>query len=115
MNEMEIRKNLYNKLEKEFKDFIEEMKTNRLYKASDTDVYPIVMKEELLSMFYPESERFDIEEIKALNKIDSPLEELYQGWMDTDEGIHSVLEDSVSNTLEEVLKEQKEKKKDRER
>ncbi len=114
MNEMEIRKNLYNKLEKEFKDFIEEMKTNEP-EVIVNSAYPIVMKEELLSMFYPESERFDIEEIKALNKIDSPLEELYQGWMDTDEGIHSVLEDSVSNTLEEVLKEQKEKKKDRER
>jgi len=114
MNEMEIRQNLYNKLEKEFKDFIEEMKTNEP-EVIVNSAYPIVMKEELLSMFYPESERFDIEELKALNKIDSPLEELYQGWMDTDEGIHSVLEDSVSNTLEEVLKEQKEKKKDRER
>ena len=114
MNEMEIRQNLYNKLEKEFKDFIEEMKTNEP-EVIVNSAYPIVMKEELLSMFYPESERFDIEEIKALNKIDSPLEELYQGWMDTDDGIHSVLEDSVSNTLEEVLKEQKEKKKDRER
>lgn len=114
MNEMDIRQNLYNKLEKEFKDFIEEMKTNEP-EVIVNSAYPIVMKEELLSMFYPESERFDIEEIKALNKIDSPLEELYQGWMDTDEGIHSVLEDSVSNTLEEVLKEQKEKKKDRER
>ncbi|MBQ8234747.1 MAG: DUF3848 domain-containing protein [Bacilli bacterium] len=111
---MEIRQNLYNKLEKEFKDFIEEMKTNEP-EVIVNSAYPIVMKEELLSMFYPESERFDIEEIKALNKIDSPLEELYQGWMDSDEGIHSVLEDSVSNTLEEVLREQKEKKKDRER
>ena len=114
MNEMEIRKKLYEKLEKEFRDFIEDMKTNEA-EVIVNSAYPIVMKEELLSMFYPESERFDIEEIKALNKIDSPLEELYQGWMDTDEGIHSVLEDSVSNTLEEVLKEQKEKKKDRER
>ena len=26
MNEMDIRQNLYNKLEKEFKDFIEEMR-----------------------------------------------------------------------------------------
>lgn len=114
MNEMKIRKNLYDKLEKEFKDFIEEMKTNEP-EVIVNSAYPIVIKEELLSMFYPESERYDIEEIKALNKIDSPLEELYQGWMDTDYGIHSVLEDSVSDTLEEVLKEQKEKKKDRER
>jgi len=35
--------------------------------------------------------------------------------MDCDAGICSVLEDSVSLTLEDVLKQQKEKKKDRER
>ena len=57
----------------------------------------------------------NISDIKALNKSEYPLEELYQGWMDCDAGICSVLEDSVSLTLEDVLEQQKEKKKDRER
>ena len=47
------------------------------------------------------------EEIKALNKLPEPLEELYQGWMDCDAGICSVLEDSVSLTLEDVLEDYK--------
>ena len=114
MNEMDIRQNLYNKLEKEFKDFIEEMKMNEP-EVIVNSAYQIAIKEELVWMFYPQEDKYDIEEIKALNKLPDPLEELYQGWMDCDAGICSVLEDSVSLTLEDVLEQQKEKKKDRER
>ncbi|MBQ2835465.1 MAG: DUF3848 domain-containing protein [Clostridia bacterium] len=114
MNEMEIRKKLYEKMEKEFRDFIEEMKSNEP-EVIVNSAYQIVIKEELVAMFYPESKQYDIDEIKALNKTKNPLEELYQGWMDSDAGIQSVLEDNISDTIEEIQKEQREKKKDRER
>lgn len=114
MNEMDIRKKLYEKMQKEYNDFIEEMKNNEPQFIVN-NAYQIVIKEELVAMFYPESEQYDIDEIKALNKTKNPLEELYQGWMDSDTGIHSVLEDNVSDTIEEIQKEQREKKKDRER
>lgn len=114
MNEMDIRKKLYEKMQKEYNDFIEEMKNNEPQFIVN-NAYQIVIKEELVAMFYPESEQYDIDEIKALNKTKNPLEELYQGWMDSDAGIHSVLEDNVSDTIEEIQKEQREKKKDRER
>lgn len=114
MNEMDIRKKLYEKMQKEYNDFIEEMKNNEPQFIVN-NAYQIVIKEELVAMFYPESEQYDIDEIKALNKTKNPLEELYQGWMDSDAGLHSVLEDNVSDTIEEIQKEQREKKKDRER
>lgn len=114
MNEMDIRKELYEKLEKEFKEFIDDMKNNEA-EVIVNSAYQIVMKEELLSMFYPESEKFDIDGIKALNKSKNPLDELYEGWMDSDAGIHEALEDSVDTTLDNLIQEQKEKKKDRER
>lgn len=114
MNEMDIRKKLYEKMQREYNDFIEEMKNNEPQFIVN-NAYQIVIKEELVAMFYPESEQYDIDEIKALNKTKNPLEELYQGWMDSDAGIHSVLEDNVSDTIEEIQKEQREKKKDRER
>ncbi len=114
MNEMDIRKKLYEKMQKEYNDFIEEMKNNEPQFIVN-NAYQIVIKEELVAMFYPESEQYVIDEIKALNKTKNPLEELYQGWMDSDAGIHSVLEDNVSDTIEEIQKEQREKKKDRER
>ena len=114
MNEMDIRKKLYEKMHNEYNDFIEEMKNNEPQFIVN-NAYQIVIKEELVAMFYPESEQYDIDEIKALNKTKNPLEELYQGWMDSDAGIYSVLEDNVSDTIEEIQKEQREKKKDRER
>ena len=114
MNEMDIRKKLYEKMQNEYNDFIEEMKNNEPQFIVN-NAYQIVIKEELVAMFYPESEQYDIDEIKALNKTKNPLEELYQGWMDSDAGIHSALEDNVSDTIEEIQKEQREKKKDRER
>lgn len=114
MNEMDIRKKLYEKMQNEYNDFIEEMKNNEPQFIVN-NAYQIVIKEELVAMFYPESKQYDIDEIKALNKTKNPLEELYQGWMDSDAGIHSVLEDNVSDTIEEIQKEQREKKKDRER
>lgn len=114
MNEMDIRKKLYEKMQNEYNDFIEEMKNNEPQFIVN-NAYQIVIKEELVAMFYPESEQYDIDEIKALNKTKNPLEELYQGWMDSDAGIHSVLEENVSDTIEEIQKEQREKKKERER
>lgn len=114
MKEMEIRQKFYDKLQKEFKDFIEEVKKKEPEVIVDS-AYQIAIKEELVGIFFPQEDKYDIEEIKALNKLPDPLEELYQGWMDCDGGIHTVLEDSVSLTLEDVLEQQKEKKKDRER
>lgn len=58
-------------------------------------------------MFYPEYEKYDISDIKALNKCEKPLEELYQGWMDFDGGIHESLEYSIDDTIETLKREQK--------
>lgn len=114
MNETDIRNKLYEKLEKEYKEYIEDLKKTDPQNIIN-NAYQITIKEEMVAMFYPESDKYDFNEIKALYKTDKPLDELYQGWMDTDYGINSVLEDSVNDTLEQVLEYQKEKKKDRER
>ena len=51
---------------------IEEMKNNEPQFIVN-NAYQIVIKEELVAMFYPESEQYDIDEIKALNKTKNPL------------------------------------------
>ena len=87
--EMKLKQELYDKLEKEYNDFIEDLKT----KTPDEIInksYEKVMKEEL----------------KALNKTKAPLEELYQGWMDYDGGVHEPLQYSIEDTLEFLKKEQ---------
>jgi hypothetical protein len=70
------------------------------------------MKEELKEMFYPDSKRYNISDIKILNKAKSSLDELYQGWMDTDYGIHEQLEYSVEDTID-FLKNQQTKDKNK--
>lgn len=113
-NDMEIRQELYSKMEKEYNSFIEKLKTlspEEIIKSA----YEKVIKEEILGEFYPEYEHYDIGKIRALNKTKEPLDELYQGWMDCDLGIHQVLEDSIYDTLEEVEREQKQKHKSQER
>lgn len=107
--EMKIRQELYDKLEKEYKDFVDDLMTKTPKEIIDSS-YQKVMKEELVSMFDPDMDKYDISQIKALNKTDSPLEELYQGWMDFDGGIHESLEYSVESTLEDVEKEYKKNK-----
>lgn len=113
-NEMKIREELYSKLEKEYNSFIEDLKKSPLEKIIDK-AYEKVMKEELCAMFYPEYDRYDIDQIKALNKTKEPLQELYNGWMDSDNGIHQALEDSTFDLLEELVQEQKQKNKSMER
>ena len=108
MNENELRTELYNKLLNEFNEYKEILKTLPSEKIIQSS-YEYVMKEELYLMFNPDLEKFDINQIKALNKTDKPLEELYQGWMDSDVGINSVLEDNVYDTLDDLNKLQIEK------
>ena len=59
--------------------------------------------------------RYDIEKIKALNTYENPLDKLYKEWFKSDIGIHTLFEDSIYDTLSDIVKEQKEKKKSRER
>lgn len=112
--EEKIREELYEKLQKEYDDFIEEVKKLPPEKIIDKS-YEKVMKEELVSMFYPENEQYDISDIKALNKSEYPLDELYQGWMDEDSGLNQALESSVETTIDSLKEEQRNKKKDKER
>lgn len=117
--EEKIRQELYAKLEKEYNNFIDEIKTLPPEKIIDKS-YEKVMKEETLSMFYPESKMFDMEEIKALNKEKNPLEYLYQGWMDSGLNLNQLYEDNVRDSLYDLVEEQRQKlkenrKKDKER
>lgn len=112
--EEKIRQELYDKLSNEYDNFIERIKQLTTVEIIDRS-YEKVMKEEFVSMFYPENTEYDISDIKALNKSENPLEELYQGWMDYDGGIHNALEGSVEDTIETLKKEQKNKNKSMER
>lgn len=113
-NEMKIREDVYKKMEQEYKIFIEKVKLKTPEEIIRSS-YEKVCKEEILSIFHPECEYYDIDKIKCLNKCENPLEEIYQGWMDSDAGLYQVIEDSTYNTLDMLVEEQKQKSKSYER
>ena len=71
--------------------------------------YETTMKEELMCLFYPESQRYDLDEIKALKNEKNSLETLYQGWMDSDLNINQLLEDNTDEIVAELAEEYKAK------
>ena len=108
-NELKTRTELYNKIQNEYNNFIENLKQQTPTVILDK-AYEKVMKEETVYMFYPESEKFTIEQIKALNKTRAPLDELYQGWMRSDVNLNELYEDNVYDTLDNIVEEQRKEK-----
>ena len=106
--EIKIREELYYKLKTEYNSFISNLK-NCSAEEIVAKSYEIVMKEELCTIFYPENNQYNINQIKALNKTKYPLQKLYNAWIDSDYCIHQVLEDSTFDLLEELIRVQKNK------
>ena len=103
---MTLQEQLYDKLQKEYDSFIEEIKglpPDEIIEKSYEKVY----KEELLSLFY--DDKRDDEEAQALLDLEYPLEELYQEWMDTDASISETLEDVIYYKIRRLLAEKSEK------
>ena len=104
---MKIRQKVYDRMEEEYKNFIDNLKQKTPKEIIDC-AYEKTIKEELIGAFYPELKKYDIEQMKALGKCKYPLDELYQGWMDCDAGIFEILYANISNTLDDIIKYQKE-------
>lgn len=112
MNEQKIKKmkqELYSKMEKEYEEFVEYLKEQKPQIILER-AYEKVFKEEIKDMFYPEYDKFKEEDICALNKIENPLDKLYDGWMDCDINLNELYEDNIKDTLEDLILEQKEEK-----
>ena len=114
LEENKIKIDLYEKLDEEYNNFINDLMNKTPSEIMDKS-YEKVMKEELKEMFYPSSNNYEIAELKGLIKSKNALEELYQGWMDCDYGIHEQLSYSVEDTLEYLNRQLKVKNKEQER
>ena len=60
------------------------------------------MKQELVCLFYPDEERYSLDEIKALKSYDNSLDTLYQRWMDIDLNLNELLEESVNEIVSDL-------------
>lgn len=111
-NEMKIRKELFIKMSNDYNIYIENLKNSSIDNILE-NAYEKVMKENILAEFTPKFEHYNIEQIKALNSFKEPLNKLYKKWFKEDNGVHNLLEDSIFDTLQDMLKEQKNKVQER--
>lgn len=96
-----VRKELYYKLENELDSYMEDLKRSApegIIRRS----YETVMKQELVWLFYPDEERYSLDEIKALKDCDNSLDTLYHRWMDVDLNLSELLEDSVGEIVSDL-------------
>lgn len=92
--ELNLRNSLWNKLKKEFIQYKDEVIKGDKGFIVDR-AYEITIKDRLVDMFDPVVNNLDIESIKALNHLDTPLEELYNCWIKSDGDIDELLSDSL--------------------
>ena len=112
--EEKIRNELYEKMGNEFNLLINNLKKLPPEKIISS-CYEKVIKEEIMLNFYPDNKNYDMNQIKALNKCDEPLNKLYDDWLNSDINFNEVIEDSISNSINDLVKHQKEKNKLKER
>lgn len=92
---------LYSKLEDELCSYKEDLKRSAP-EAVLRRSYETVMKQELVCLFYPDEERYNLAEINALKNCDNSLDTLYHRWMDIDLNLNELLEDSVGEVVSDL-------------
>lgn len=100
---------LYEKVQAEYDDFIEELKRMTPEQVIEK-AYEKVIKEDLVTEIQHES--LEQTEAKALYREKYPLDRLYQEWLDTDVSYMDLLKDSIDDTAKKAVKEMKDKQKE---
>lgn len=109
----ELKQRFEAKVNREFKEFVEELKQNEPEVIVNT-AYELVSKEE---MIYKITEKdYTTSELKALLKTDGILDECYDEWLKSDGNFNEILEYAVDKRIEIILDdyEQKSNQKHRE-
>lgn len=92
---------LYLKMELEFDNFIDNLKTLSPEKIIESS-YEKVFKEEILNCF-DESNPLDEKQAKALLSKKNPLDYLYQEWLDMDSSYIDLLVDSIKHSADKEI------------
>lgn len=102
-----MREKLYDKLEKEYLEYIDKLKQLTVNEVIDKS-YETAIKNEITYYFKPKSEYFNDDQIRVLNKFDNPLEEIYDDWLRNDFGIGDVIKLSIDDFCYYLLEDEKE-------
>ena len=99
MENLTIQDKLYNKLSKEYNQFLDGLKEKTPDEIIDKS-YEKVFKEELKLLF--EEGNIDNETAKILLKLDYPLDELYREWLGSDDSFLDMLRDCTDNLVNKL-------------
>lgn len=98
-NEKYYRELLHKKIQSQFSSFKETLiLKNKLELIRDS--YEITIKSEIVDLFIPLEWNFSLDEIKCLLHKDNILDDLYNDWMKSDGGIHTIIRDSLEYNME---------------
>lgn len=108
MKNEELKAEVIEKIEKEYDDFITELKRKTAEEIINEHCYEKVTKEEML---YKIRERdYETKELKALLKTENILSQCYDEWLSNDGNFNEILEYSVDNTIELITNDYRQKK-----
>jgi len=102
---------LYEKLSRELREYKKELReqnADMIIRSS----YETTIKEQFPDMFFGK-EHYDEYELRALLDLDNSLNGLYNAWMDSDFGIHNILEDTIGDFVMDLADEYVEKQEDK--
>lgn len=97
---------VYENLNKEYNDFIEELQKLSKLEIIDKS-YEKVMKEEIMAFFYDE-DFCSVEELEIILSNENVLDHLYKEWLRCDGGIHDEIRESVLDTISSMTEDYKE-------
>lgn len=97
---------VYDKVSKEYQEFLAELKKLSV-EAVIEKAYEKVMKEEVVSLLYPDVSRLSDEQNLALLTADNTLERIYNDWLHFDGNACDIYLDSIEETSNKLIKRQK--------
>lgn len=97
---MGIKDKLIEKLEKEYKDFVEDLKKKTPEEIIDKS-YELVVKNETIAEI--KDMGLEKNEIKALLKEDNLLTEIYDDWINSDGRLGELIYDTMADTIDIII------------
>ena len=104
MNTQQLKQQLNEKLQNEYDDFIERLKSLPPEQIIESSYEKVFKEEFTITVQYKDLSK---QEIKALLKMDYPLDSLYREWLKNDLSYIPLIEDTVDDHTNKMMKLQK--------
>jgi len=94
---------MYEKLSRELREYKKELREQNVDMIIRSS-YETTIKEQFPDMFFGK-EHYDEYQLRALLDLDNSLNGLYNAWMDSDLGLHNILEDTLEDFIMDLADE----------